>query len=353
VEIRSAGGTDWTTLRETNGLNSQATGLSCPSVSPASNWQSLHPFLAAYQTKNADGSACTPTGTSGAWWAATGNSGGWKQWELDIPAAYLGKQVEIAITVATDPASQGLGTWLDDTSLTSGTDTVFATSFEDGDGGWTRPGPPAGTESQVTGWTRAQSASFVEGAAVTTPDTVYTGFGLEKLTSPEGRVAVLRDAFEHLGAPRKPRAAATAPQLADAPVDAAPVPGPPATTPPPVRPRQRPNGLGLFRVGAQRLRTALRQGVRFSARCNGGCPIEVQLRVDRPTQRRLKLRSAVVGRRTLRLRTSRTTAIRVPFTRAARTRLRREKRLRVILVAVVPGAREGAGGRVIASSRLR
>jgi murein tripeptide amidase MpaA len=353
VEIRSAGGTDWTTLKERNGLNSQATGQSCPSVSPASNWQSLHPFLARYQTKNADGSACTPSGTSGEWWAATGNSGGWKQWELDIPAAYLGKQVEIAITVATDPASQGLGTWIDDTSLTAGGQELFATSFEDGDGGWTRPGPPAGTESQATGWTREQSASFVEGAAVTTPDTVYTGFGLEKLNPAEGRVAVLRDAFEHLGAPRKPRAAATAPQLADPPVDAAPVPGPPATTPPPARPRQRPNGLGLFRIGAQRLRTALRQGVRFSARCNGGCPLEVQVRVDRPTQRRLKLRSVIVGRRTLRLRSSRTTAIRVPFARAARTRLRREKALRVILVAVVPGAREGAGGRVIASSRLR
>ncbi|CAA9524903.1 MAG: putative zinc-binding carboxypeptidase, partial [uncultured Solirubrobacteraceae bacterium] len=224
VEIRGAGGTDWTTLRENKGLNSQDTGLSCPSVSPASNWQSLHPFLAAYQTKSADGSSCTPTGTSGEWWAATGNSGGWKEWELDIPAAYLGRNVEIAITVASDPASQGLGTWIDDTSLTAGTDTLFSTSFEDGDGGWTRPGPPAGTANPVTGWTRAQSAPFVEGAAVTTPDTVYTGFGLEKLTTPEGRLAVLRDAFEHLGTPAKPRAAAQTPQLANPPEGA----GPPA-----------------------------------------------------------------------------------------------------------------------------
>ncbi|CAA9477375.1 MAG: hypothetical protein AVDCRST_MAG13-937, partial [uncultured Solirubrobacteraceae bacterium] len=122
---------------------------------------------------------------------------------------------------------------------------------------------------------------------------------------------------------------------------------PPAARPPAGRPR----GLGLFRIGSQRLRTALRRGVRFSARCEGGCPLEVQLRVDRPTQRRLGLRSAVVGRRTLRLRGSRTTAVRVQFTRAARTRLRRERAVRVILVAVVPGAVEG--GRVITSARLR
>jgi len=350
VEIRSAGGTDWTTLADRNGLTSQDTGLACPSLGAASDWQVLHPFLASYQTKNPAGTACTPTGTSGEWWGATGNSGGWKLWESDIPAEYLGKDVEVAITVATDPGTQGLGAWIDQTSLETDAGQAFATSFEDGDGDWTRPGPPAGTVKTVTGWTREGSAGFVEGAAVTTEDTVYTGFGLEKITSPEGRVAILRDAFEHLGTPVKRRAAAVPPQLADPPVEAGPPPAaPPATTPPAAR--RRPNGLGLFRIGAQRLRTALREGVRFSARCRGGCPLEVQIRVDRPTQRRLKLRSVIVGRRTLRLRNSRTTAVRVPFTRAARTRLRRQKALRVILVAVVPGATEG--GRIIASSRLR
>ncbi len=353
VEIRSAGGTDWTTLEENTGLTSQDTGLSCPTVGAASDWQALHPFLAAYQTKNAAGTACTPTGTSGEWWAATGNSGGWKQWELDIPAEYLNKPVELSITVATDPGSLGLGAWVDSTSFVADGAELFATSFEDGDGGWTRPGPPAGTQKTVTGWTREQAAPFVEGAAVTTEDTVYTGFGLEKITSPEGRQAILRDAFEHLGTPVKRRATAVAPQLAEPEAEAGPPAAAPpgATAPPATRPRARPNGLGLFRIGAQRLRTALRQGVRFSARCRGGCPLEVQIRVDRPTQRRLKLRSVVVGRRTLRIRNSRTTAIRVPFTRAARSRLRRQRALRVVLVAVVPGATEG--GRVIASSRLR
>jgi len=202
---------------------------------------------------------------------------------------------------------------------------------------------------------------------VATEDTVYTGFGLEKITSPEGRVAVLRDAFEHLGVPRKPRPAGPAPQLAEPPVEGAPpatappvegappatalpVTAPPATAPPATTPRavRRPRGL---RIGAQRLRTALRDGLRVSARCPGSCPLELQLRVDRPTQRRLRLRSAVVGRRILRLRTGRTTAVRVPFTGAARTRLRRQTALRVILVASVPGAVED--GRVVTSVRLR
>ena len=40
-------------------------GFSCPF------WLGLHPFLAHYQTDNGDGT-CSPSGTTGAWWAATG-----------------------------------------------------------------------------------------------------------------------------------------------------------------------------------------------------------------------------------------------------------------------------------------
>ena len=215
VEIHTAGQDDWTTLKEKNGLNSQDTGQSCPAISPASNWQSLHPFLAHYQTKSSDGSTCTSTGSSGEWWAATGNSGGWKQWQLDVPAAYLGKQVEIAITVATDPASQGLGEWIDDATFADNTGTVTSTSFESDQGGWTTPGPPAGTVSQATGWERAQTAPFIEGSATGTKDTVYTGFGLEKIQGAANQKALLRDTFEYLGAPSKPRFDAPAPRPDD------------------------------------------------------------------------------------------------------------------------------------------
>ena len=50
-----------------NGHTSHDTGNSCP----FGGWQAIHPFLAHYQTDNGDGT-CTSTGTTGAWWAATG-----------------------------------------------------------------------------------------------------------------------------------------------------------------------------------------------------------------------------------------------------------------------------------------
>ena len=44
----------------------------------------LHPQLDHYQTYN--GADCTPTGTTGAWNAASGNSSGWQQWSIDLAA---------------------------------------------------------------------------------------------------------------------------------------------------------------------------------------------------------------------------------------------------------------------------
>ncbi len=145
VEIHTAGQDDWTTLADNNGNTSDDTGLSCPATADdASNWQADHPFLAHYQTKSSNGETCTPTGSSGEWNAATGNSGGWKLWELDVPAAYLGENVEISITVANDPASQGLGIWVDDANLSTNSGDVFDTSFETDDGGFTPARPARG-----------------------------------------------------------------------------------------------------------------------------------------------------------------------------------------------------------------
>jgi len=78
-------------------------------------------------------------------------------------------------------------------------------------GGWTTPGPPAGTVSQATGWQRAQTAPFIEGSGVGTKDTVYTGFGLEKVQGAANQKALLGDVFEYLGTPSKPRFSAPAP----------------------------------------------------------------------------------------------------------------------------------------------
>ena len=94
VEAHTVGQDDWTTLPDENGHTSQDTGFSCPF------WHGLHPFLAHYQTDNGDGT-CSPEGSTGDWWAASGLSDGYEQWQVDL-AAYAGKSVEVSITYASD-----------------------------------------------------------------------------------------------------------------------------------------------------------------------------------------------------------------------------------------------------------
>lgn len=209
VEARTAGGDDWTTLREKNGLNSQDTGFACESGTPnGSAWQQDHPFLARYQTVGADGT-CTPSGTSGQWWAATGNSGGYKNWQLPLDA-YAGKAVEVSITVASDASVKGLGTWVDDARVVADGAELSSTSFEDeGLGGFVAGPPPEGTRITEPRWQRAQRAPFVESPGVGTPDTFYTGFGLEKVIGSKNQAALMTDVFEHLGTPAKPRITAS------------------------------------------------------------------------------------------------------------------------------------------------
>ncbi len=202
VEIHTVGEDDWTTLADSNGNTSDDVGLSCPKTGDGSNWQLLHPFLAHYQTITDGGDSCDPTGTSGAWNAATGNTGGWQEWEMPIPAAYVGENVEVSISVVTDPAVQGLGAWVDQVSMRAADDTPIDSadpSFETGLDGWETPGPPPGTGNAATGWERAQSASFVETPIVTTDDTVYAGLGLEAVTGASNREALMRASLEHLG----------------------------------------------------------------------------------------------------------------------------------------------------------
>ena len=49
--------------------------------------------------------------------AATGSSGGWQDWKTDL-SDYAGKEIEVSILVATDPAVLGLGAWVDDAKVT-------------------------------------------------------------------------------------------------------------------------------------------------------------------------------------------------------------------------------------------
>lgn len=141
VEIAPSGTDDWTTLPDQGGILRQNAGSAgCADI------LGQHPFLDHYLTTADDGS-CTPTGTTGEWWAVTGGSTGWEQWAFDL-AAYAGTQVDVAITYVSDYAVPADGLFVDDIVTPGG---EGATSFED-DGdvydGWTQDwtatevGPP-------------------------------------------------------------------------------------------------------------------------------------------------------------------------------------------------------------------
>jgi hypothetical protein len=198
VEAHTVGQDDWTTLPDANGNTSDDVGQSCDI-----NWDTLHPFLAHYQTntnKSQDPAQadCTNTGTTGSWNAATGNSGGFKDWKIDL-SAYKGKQVEVSITYAQDFAVSGLGVFVDQVQVTKDGQPAEATSFEEDLGGFEAGPAPEGSENDAQ-WQRSESVGYVVGAGVATADTLYWGFGFEGVSTTEQRTAVMRSAMQYLGA---------------------------------------------------------------------------------------------------------------------------------------------------------
>jgi Zinc carboxypeptidase len=187
VEARTAGGEDWTTLPDANGHTSQSTGDSCPE-----GWFELHPFLEHYQTLNADGT-CSPTGSSGEWNAASGNSNGWQQWSIDL-GDYAGGTVEISIAYVSDWATQNLGVFIDDVTLPDGS----STSFESGLEGWEVSGPPEGSGANGNDWTVTDAGGFPVGATITTPSSLLMGYGFEGISTPADRNAVMGRVVDHL-----------------------------------------------------------------------------------------------------------------------------------------------------------
>lgn len=195
VEAHHPGQDDWTTLPDLNGHTGQSVGESCL-LGNSGGWRTLHPFLDHYQTQTGQ-TTCNPTGTTGAWNAASGDSGGWQEWEVDL-AAYAGGQVEISIAYASDWATQGLGVFVDDVTLPDGS----TTSFEGGDtGGWAVTGPPPGSAPNVNNFVFTSAAGFPEGAAITTDDTLLLGFGLEAVTGADTRADVMGRAMDYLLGP--------------------------------------------------------------------------------------------------------------------------------------------------------
>ena len=148
VEAHHPGQDDWTTLPDVNGHTTQEPDNHCAleSLDP-------HPFLLHYLTlPAAEGEPCTPSGTTGQWWAATGSSDGYENWDVDL-SAYAGGPVEVSITYVSDFTIQRPGVYIDDVVVSTG---QGSTSFED-DGdtydGWTVPGPPPGSPANANDWT--------------------------------------------------------------------------------------------------------------------------------------------------------------------------------------------------------
>lgn len=192
VEARTPGGEDWTTLPDLNGHTTTSTGDSCPE-----GWQELHPFLAHYQTfinnpVPAD-DTCTSTGTTGSWNAASGSSGGWVQWNVDL-SAWQGQTVEISIAYASDWAVQGVGTFVDDITYPNGTTESFETDL----GGWVTGPAPEGSATNANTWVRTDASGFKVGNSITTPDTVILGFGVEGVTTAAKRAALVGATMRHL-----------------------------------------------------------------------------------------------------------------------------------------------------------
>jgi hypothetical protein len=198
VEAHTVGQEDWTTLPDKNGNTSQDTGVGCPDNDPF--WLQENPFLTHYITRSGSTGAftCAPTGTSGSWNAATGNSAGFHDWDIDL-TAYAGKQVEVSITYASDPGSQGLGVFVDDTDILADGASVESTSFETDAGGWTVPGAPADSGPNTNDWIRTASVGFVDGPGVATDHSLYWGFGLEGVTDRTKRAQLAKDAMKYFG----------------------------------------------------------------------------------------------------------------------------------------------------------
>jgi hypothetical protein len=268
VEAREAGGADWTTLPDANGHTSTDPGSSC-----IDGWVAdLHPQLERYVTP---GDPCTATGTTGAWHAATGDSAGFENWEVDL-SAWAGKQVEVSIVYAQDWATSGLGAYVDDAVTVRDGAVSETQDFESGLGAWT-----------ASGWAAQARTDVVEGLGIATSRSLLWGFGLEGVVGAETRRRLLADALAKLSKP------------ADDPVaEPPPPPVPPVPPAPPTRPVSPP--AAKPQLGAQtRLNVDRRGRVKVRVRCAATCTGVVKLMRGKRTFARATYRSS--GTVTLRL----------------------------------------------------
>jgi hypothetical protein len=88
--------------------------------------------------------------------------------------------------------------FVDQTSLTVDGQQVETEGFETGLGPWSTPGRPEGSPAGGNDFIRSMS---LVGASISTQDSVLLGFGVEQISDPAQRAAVLKDVIRYL-APR-------------------------------------------------------------------------------------------------------------------------------------------------------
>ena len=206
VEAHTVGQDDWTTLPDVNGHTSDdlSSDEACPGgwSDPTDAEDVLHPFLTHYQTFDANTGTCSNQGSTGRWNAGNGKSGGWQQWSIDL-SAYAGSQVEVSITVLSDWSFQEFpGVFVDDIEVSTG---EGSTSFEDDVDqldGWAIPGAPqddSGIEgANVNDWDARGGFGIDEGAAITTPSSLFLGFGFEGISGTASRNELMDRIVDHL-----------------------------------------------------------------------------------------------------------------------------------------------------------
>jgi hypothetical protein len=210
VEAHTVGQDNWTTLVDANGHTSSdlSNDQSCPGgwSNMADQANLLHPFLNHYQTFNPADGTCSNTGNIGSppgqWNAANGSSAGWQQWSIDL-GAYANSQVEVSITVLSDWGLQQFpGVFVDDIEVSTG---EGSTSFEDDADpmdGWTIPGAPQDEQGiegpNLNDWVRRGGFGIKEGASITTPDSLYLGFGFEGVSDAARRNEVMGRIVDYL-----------------------------------------------------------------------------------------------------------------------------------------------------------
>jgi len=94
----------------------------------------------------------------------------------------------------TDPATGGVGAFVDDTRIVFGGTVVEADGFEGATSTWAVSDPPPGSAPSSKNWQIGpQLLNFYAGTS--TEDTVLLGFGLEQLSSNAERADLVRRAL--------------------------------------------------------------------------------------------------------------------------------------------------------------